>query len=87
MQNSWTRYAVALSLAAIVLYLLSRYLLHLRAAISSAPLWVAIVAGGLPLFYGLLFQIWKHQFGADFLAGLSIVTAILMASLSRTLLL
>lgn len=81
MQNSWTRYAVALSLAAIFLHLLSRYLLHLRAAISSAPLWVAIVAGGLPLFYGLLFQIWKHQFGADFLAGLSIVTAILMNEL------
>ncbi|MGB7189250.1 MAG: heavy metal translocating P-type ATPase [Acidobacteriaceae bacterium] len=58
-----------------------RYLLHHNAAIYSIPLWVAIVAGGVPLLYGLARQIWKRRFGSDFLAGLSIVTAVAMGEL------
>jgi heavy metal translocating P-type ATPase len=61
--------------------LLFRYLLHYPVAVSSVPLWVAIVAGGFPLLYGLFLQMWKGQFGADFLAGLSIITAVLMGEL------
>jgi heavy metal translocating P-type ATPase len=78
LKGSWTRLVAVLSFVAILVHLLFRYLLHYKATISSMPLWVAIVAGGLPLLYDLLIQIWKRQFGADFLAGLSIVTAVLM---------
>lgn len=81
MRLFWDRTAAFLSLIAILLHLLLRYLLHSSAAASAIPLWIAIIAGGLPLLYDLLLQIWKRQFGADFLAGLSIVTAALMGEL------
>jgi heavy metal translocating P-type ATPase len=80
-RRAWNWVAAALSLVAIVLYLLSRYLLHLPTAYASVPLWVAIVAGGLPLLRDLVVQMWKRQFGADFLAGLSIVTSVVMGEL------
>lgn len=76
--DSWTRVTAVLSAVAILLHLIFRYLLHHNAAIYSIPLWVAIVAGGVPLLYGLARQIWKRRFGSDFLAGLSIVTAVVM---------
>lgn len=75
------QYAAVVSLVAILLHLLFRYVLHSKSSFFFAPLWTAIIAGGLPLLYELLRQIWKRQFGADFLAGLSIVTAILMGEL------
>lgn len=79
--DSWTRVTAVLSAVAILLHLIFRYLLHHNAAIYSIPLWVAIVAGGVPLLYGLARQIWKRRFGSDFLAGLSIVTAVVMGEL------
>ena len=80
-QRSWTRITAVLSFVAIVLHLIFRYLLHHNAAVYSIPLWVAIIAGGVPLLYGLAQQIWKRRFGSDFLAGLSIVTAAAMGEL------
>jgi heavy metal translocating P-type ATPase len=81
LQGLWNQLAAVVSLAAIILYLLFRYLLHYNATDSSVPLWVAIFAGGIPLLYQLLLQIWNRKFGADFLAGLSIVTAALAGEL------
>jgi heavy metal translocating P-type ATPase len=79
--RSWTLITAVISFIAILLHLLSRYLMGHPVALSSIPLWIAIVAGGLPLIRGLLVQMWKRQFGADLLAGLSIVTAVLMGEL------
>lgn len=76
-RDSWDRVTAVISLAAIILHLLLRYLLHSSSFSSSLPLWVAIFAGGLPLIYTLLRQILKREFGADFLAGLAIATAAL----------
>ncbi len=80
-RGSWDRIAAAVSLIAILLHLIFRYGLHNSGASSRLPLWIAIVAGGLPLLYSLLLQVWKRQFGADLLAGVSIVTATLMGEL------
>lgn len=60
------------------MYLILRYLLHQPAKLSAAPLWGAIILGGPPLLYDLFIHLLKRQFGADFLAGLSIVTAVLL---------
>lgn len=79
--RSRDRITALASLTAISLHLLSRHVLHNSAAISSAPLWIAIATGGLPLLHDLLLQIWEGKFGADFLAGLSIITATLMEEL------
>ncbi len=80
-KNSWTSLTAVLSFVAILLHLLFRYVLHHNAAIYSIPLWIAIIAGGVPLLYALVLQIWKLRFGSDLLAGLSIVTAVLMGEL------
>ncbi len=77
-RGSWDRIAALIALIAIALHLLSRYVIHNAGVIPVVPLWIAIITGGLPLLYNLTRQIWKRQFGADFLAGLSIVTATLM---------
>ncbi|MEP6467339.1 MAG: heavy metal translocating P-type ATPase [Parafilimonas sp.] len=76
--RSWGRITVVLSLIAIPLYLLQRYGLHQPAHVATTPLWIAIAAGGLPLLFDLSRQMWKRQFGSDFLAGLSIITATVM---------
>ena len=81
MRGSWDRITAIIALIAISLHLLFRYGLHNAGAFATVPLWIAIVIGGVPLLYNLLLQIWKRQFGADFLAGLSIVTAALMGEL------
>lgn len=42
------------------------------------PLYVVLVVGGIPLLFELLKQLWRREFGADWLAGISIVTAALL---------
>ncbi len=52
-RSSWDRIAAAVSLIAILLHLIFQYGFHNSGAGSRVPLWIAIVAGGLPLLYGL----------------------------------
>lgn len=63
--------------AAIIAHLLLRYLWHIQRW-SLLPLYLALLAGGIPLLIGLLRQLFKLEFGADWLAGFSIVTATLL---------
>ena len=45
---------------------------------ANAPLYVTLLAGGLPLLVQLGRKLWAWEFGSDFLAGVSIVTAVLL---------
>jgi heavy metal translocating P-type ATPase len=81
LRGSWNRIAALLALAAIGAHLVSRYLLRHGPEAAALPLWVAIAAGGAPLVYALLRQAWRREFGADFLAGMSIATAAIMGEL------
>jgi heavy metal translocating P-type ATPase len=42
------------------------------------PLWAALLLGGLPLTWDLLKKVWAREFGADLLAGVAIVTSVLL---------
>jgi len=77
-RRAWNRSSVILSVTAILLHLSLRYSLHVPGDAPLIPLWIATAAGGLPLLFDLSQQALKKQFGSDFLAGLSIVTASLM---------
>jgi heavy metal translocating P-type ATPase len=44
----------------------------------NAPLWVALLLGGGPLVWDLLQKVWQREFGADLIAGISIVTSLLL---------
>jgi heavy metal translocating P-type ATPase len=68
----------AIALAAIMANVLLRFGVHARVPIQNAPLWAALALGGVPLIHGLLVKVVKLQFGSDLLAGISIVTAVLL---------
>jgi len=42
------------------------------------PLWIALAVGGVPLTWALLVKVWHREFGSDLLAGISIVTSVLL---------
>jgi heavy metal translocating P-type ATPase len=77
----WDRIAVGITAGGIAAHLFLRFALHQSGFVLALPLWIAIFICGLPLLYELALQIWHRQFGADFLAGLSILTAVFVGEL------
>lgn len=75
----WQRTAIAtLAVVAIALHLVLRYAFDVSTSVSNAPLLVALIVGGLPLLYDLVAGVIRGQFGSDLLAGISIVTALVL---------
>ena len=60
---------------AILVHLLLRLGAPDRAAL---PLYAILAGGGVPLVYGLIARLAARQFGSDLLAGIAIVTAVLL---------
>lgn len=71
-------FIAGLAIVAIVIHLVLRFGLDSEPSTSNLPLWVAYLFGGVPLVWGLLGNLWRREFGSDLLAGLSIVTALLL---------
>ena len=67
-----------LALVAIGVHLILRYATGASAALADAPLIVALVFGGVPLVAMLTRQALVGQFGSDLLAGIAILTAVLL---------
>ncbi len=68
----------ALSIAAIVTYLILHFGTGVSEEVANWPLFVALALGGVPIVTELLFKILKRNFGSDLLAGISIVASILL---------
>ena len=66
-----------LTLSAIALHLALRWS-SVPPAFVNVPLLVAIAAGGLPLVVGLAQRVLQAEFGSDLLAGVAIVTAVIL---------
>ncbi len=66
------------SLLAIGAHLLLRFAFHAGESTYRAPLIAALVVGGVPLLYELMGKVWKREFSSDLLAGISIVTAVIL---------
>jgi heavy metal translocating P-type ATPase len=66
------------TLTAILLHVALRYAFRLSPLTFNLPLFAALVIGGAPMVWELLRKIAKRQFGSDLLAGVSIVTAVLL---------
>ncbi len=67
-----------LALIGIVFYVVMRFVFGWPAQNAQGVLWIVLIFGGIPLVWGLIKKILKKQFGSDLLAGISIVTSVLL---------
>jgi heavy metal translocating P-type ATPase len=68
----------AIAGAAIGVHLVLRFWFHATLGTSQIPLLACLALGGIPLVYGLVKNLLRREFGADLLAGISIVTSVLL---------
>lgn len=68
----------ALAIACVALHLILQFLIHASGAVEEAPLVLALIVGGVPLVLPLLKKLFKGEFGSDHLAGISIVTSVIL---------
>lgn len=71
-------YIALLAIVCIILYIILLFLVPNGVAYAEYPLYLTLVAGGIPLVYGLIRKVFLGDFGSDLLAGISIVTSILL---------
>src|SRR5262245_21923212 len=71
-------FIAVLTIAAIVAHLVLRYGTDASAESARWPLYAALVLGGLPIVAELLVKLVRREFGSDLLAGMSIVTSVLL---------
>jgi heavy metal translocating P-type ATPase len=67
-----------LAVGAILLHLVLRYAFNVPRIAWQVPLIVALIAGGLPLVVRLTRKVFEREFGSDHLAGISIVTSVIL---------
>lgn len=60
------------------MHLVLRFAFDAAANIHQLPLYLVLGLGGLPLVYELLGKLFRREFGSDLLAGISIVTSVLL---------
>src|SRR5579863_8874968 len=79
-RSIWTTPTVIaiLAVACIASHLLIRYAFSGTRLAWQTPLIVALVAGGAPLLVQLTRKLFAGQFGSDHLAGISIITSVLL---------
>ena len=73
-----TTVIAAFAVAAIILHLILRFGFRTSPGAFQIPLWATLALGGIPLVYELLSKLLKREFGSDLLAGISIVTSVLL---------
>ena len=73
-----TTFIAAFAVVAIAIHLALHFGLHTSTRVSNGPLLATFVFGGIPLVYELLVKLWRREFGSDLLAGISIITSLLL---------
>ncbi len=71
-------YIAILAIAGIIAYLILRYIFTDFQAYANYPLYIVFVFGGGPLVYDLLRKLFSFNFSSDLLAGISIVTSVIL---------
>lgn len=73
-----TTLIAVLAVAGILLHLLLRFGFRTSTGAGQLPLLATLALGGIPLVYELLRKLLRREFGSDLLAGISIVTSLLL---------
>src|SRR5688500_718334 len=68
----------ALASVGIAAHVVLRFAVGAEGRLSQVPLIVVLAFGGTALVYDLLKKLFHREFGSDLLAGISIVTAVLL---------
>jgi heavy metal translocating P-type ATPase len=76
--SSTETYIAALTTVGIAVHLGLRYLTHAPRLAWLAPLFVALAVGGIPIMVTLARKLWAREFGSDLLAGISIISSVLL---------
>lgn len=80
--SKWQIAIVGLSLTAIALHMILRTIQVTASGsiltTSNIPLLIAIFIGGIPLLLQILFKLYQGNFGADILAAIALVTAVVL---------
>ncbi|WP_428418413.1 heavy metal translocating P-type ATPase [Parachlamydia sp.] len=71
-------YIAILALVCIFLHLIFRFLIPTLSPFALYPLYITLAIGGTILVLGLLSKLLEFNFGSDLLAGISIITAVLL---------
>jgi heavy metal translocating P-type ATPase len=67
-----------LAIAGVLAHLVLRYALHTPDSVSVLPLYATLLLGGAPLIFDLARKAVRLEFGSDLLAGVSILTSIVL---------
>src|SRR5215831_6470062 len=70
-------YVATVAVIGILVHLILRYLTHSSRSVSSIPLFLVLLCG-IPILRVLAKKLWRREFGSDLLAGISIVSAVLL---------
>jgi len=70
--------AAALALAGVASHLVLRFATDVSTSVANAPLVIVLAVAGAPLVLALLWRALHGEFGSDHLAGVSIVTSVLL---------
>lgn len=79
--RAWDRRHLLIAVVTVVCiagYLVVAYAVESSEATAKSFLWTALAFGGVPLVGELLVALFQRRFGSDLLAGISIVTAVLL---------
>ena len=76
--NKWQIIIAIISIFAMTSSLLLQYVMNYSSTISNAPLLLIIVIGGIPLFLQIVINLFKGDFGADLLAAIALVVAVIL---------
>jgi heavy metal translocating P-type ATPase len=71
-------YTAAITAVAIGAHTILQYATHVSKWIALAPLFLALIVGGFPILATLGRKLWAREFGSDLLAGISILSAVLL---------
>ena len=71
-------YIALLAAAGIAAHFTLHYLAGVSAEIYNVPLYLTLAVGGVPLLIGLTRRLLKAEFGSDLLAGISILSSVLL---------
>ena len=71
-------YIAIITLAFILLHVILRFVFYVPEFYQNLPLYLALIIGGIPIVYTLTLKFFHFEFSSDLLAGMSIVTAVLL---------